>query len=57
MKIDTKTQCHIALLKSTVQMLDMSQSEYTSPEMRKKALDQVYKYLNTEIEILEGEVK
>ena len=57
MKIDTKTKGHIALLKSTVQMLNMSQSKYTSPELRKKALDQVYEYLKTEIKILEGEIK
>ena len=53
-KIDTKTKAHITLLKSTIQMLDMSQSKYTTPEMRKKSLDQVYKYLKSEIKILEG---
>ena len=57
MKIDIKTKAQIALLKSTICMLDMSQSKYTSPELRKKALDQVYEYLKSELKILEGEIK
>tara|TARA_R100000231_G_scaffold51102_1_gene43208 strand:+ start:54 stop:215 length:162 start_codon:yes stop_codon:yes gene_type:complete len=50
----TKIDIKITLLKSTIQMLDMSQSKYTTPEMRKKSLHQVYKYLKSELKILEG---